>query len=44
MKIHSFPVTKTQLEKIPILERAFFIHMGHLRNQLMVLLKLQKGQ
>jgi hypothetical protein len=39
MKIYSVPITKAQLDKIPELERAFYIHLGHLRNELMVLLK-----
>jgi hypothetical protein len=40
MKIHRISVTKEQLDHIPNLERAFFIHIGHLRHELMVLKKL----
>jgi hypothetical protein len=40
MKIHSIPVTKAQLDKIPEIERAFYVHIGHLRNELVVLKKL----
>lgn len=42
MKIYSIPVTKAKLDKIPEIERAFYIHMGHLRNEFMVLVKLLK--
>jgi len=40
MKIHRISVTKGQLDQIPSLERAFYIHIGHLRHELMVLKKL----
>lgn len=40
MKIHRISVTKEQLDHIPSLERAFYIHIGHLRHELMVLKKL----
>lgn len=40
MKIHSIPVPKTKLDKIPELDCAFYFHMGHLRNEVMVLMKL----
>ena len=40
MKIHSISVTKAELDKIPEIERAFYVHMGHLRHELMVLKKL----
>lgn len=40
MKIHSIPVTKAKLDQIPEIERAFYVHIGHLRNELMVLKKL----
>jgi len=40
MKIHRISVTKEQLDHIPNLERAFYIHIGHLRHELMVLKKL----
>lgn len=40
MKIHSIPVPKTKLDKIPEIDRAFYFHMGHLRNEVMVLMKL----
>jgi hypothetical protein len=40
MKIHTIDVTKEQLDQIPHLERAFCVHIGHLRHELMVLKKL----
>jgi hypothetical protein len=40
MKIHSILVTKAKLDKIPEIERAFYVHIGHLRHELMVLKKL----
>ena len=40
MKIHSISVTKAKLDKIPEIERAFYVHIGHLRNELMVPRKL----
>jgi len=40
MKIHRISVTKQQLDHIPSVERAFYIHIGHLRHELMVLKKL----
>jgi hypothetical protein len=40
MRIHSITVTKAALDKIPDTERAFYIHIGHLRHELMVLKKL----
>jgi len=40
MKIKSIRVTKAKLDTIPEIERAFCVHIGHLRNELMVLRKL----
>lgn len=40
MKIHTIHVPKAKLEKIPEIERAFYVHIGHLRHELMVLKKL----
>lgn len=40
MKIHRISVTKDRLDNIPSIERAFYIHIGHLRHELMVLKKL----
>ncbi len=40
MKIHSILVTKAELDTIPEIERAFYVHIGHLRHELMVLKKL----
>ncbi len=40
MKIHTLHVPKAKLEKVPEIERAFYVHIGHLRHELMVLKKL----
>lgn len=40
MKIHRISITHEQWDHIPSPERAFYIHMGHLRHELMVLKKL----
>lgn len=40
MKIHTIQVSKAELEKIPKMERAFYVHVGHIRHELMVLKKL----
>lgn len=42
MKIHSIPVPKSKLDTIPEIDRTFYFHMGHLRNEFMLLLKLLK--
>jgi hypothetical protein len=42
MKIYVVPITKAKLDKIPEIERAFYVHIGHLRNEFMVLVKLLK--
>lgn len=42
MKIYSIPVPKAKLDKIPETDRAFYFHMGHLRNEFMVLMKFLK--
>lgn len=42
MKIHSIPVLKTKLDTIPETDRTFYFQMGHLRNEVMVLLKFLK--
>lgn len=39
MDICIIPVPKAKLDKIPEIERAFYIHIGHLRNELGVLVK-----
>src|SRR5438067_1068906 len=40
MEIYSVPVTKAKLDKIPETERAFYIHILHIRNEVGVLIKL----
>jgi hypothetical protein len=40
MKIHTIHVPKAKLERIPEIERAFYVHIGHLRHELMFLKKL----
>jgi hypothetical protein len=40
MKIHTIHVSKAQLDKVPEIERAFYVHIGHLRHELMFLKKL----
>lgn len=40
MKIYSIPVSKAKLDKIPETERVFYFHMGHLRNEVRILLNL----
>jgi hypothetical protein len=40
MKIHTIQVSKAELDKIPKMERAFYVHVGHIRHELMVLKKL----
>jgi hypothetical protein len=40
MKIHTIHVSKAQLDKIPEIELAFYVHIGHLRHELMFLKKL----
>lgn len=40
MKIQSIQVPKAKLDKIPELDRVFYFLMGHLRNEVMVLVKL----
>jgi hypothetical protein len=40
MKIYTIHVSKAQLDQIPEIERAFYVHVGHLRHELMFLKKL----
>jgi hypothetical protein len=40
MKIRAIPITKSDLDNMPEAERAFFIHIGHLRNEVMSLVKM----
>lgn len=36
MDIFVVPITKDKLEMVPEVERAFYLHMGHLRNEIMM--------
>lgn len=40
MEIIVVPVPKAKLDRIPEIERAFYIHAGHLRNEIWVLVKI----
>jgi hypothetical protein len=40
MKVRVIPIPKERLNTIPPIEKAFYIHIGHLRNELMTLLRL----
>jgi hypothetical protein len=40
MEVRVIPVTKAHLDKIPDMERAFYLHVGHLRNEITILYKL----
>jgi hypothetical protein len=42
MKLYVMPIQKHKLDRIPGAEKAFYIHVGHLRNELMVLTKFLK--
>jgi hypothetical protein len=42
MEVFVVPVPKSKLDKIPAGERAFFIHVGHVRNEIAVLVKWLK--
>ncbi len=39
MEIQVVQVTKAHLDKMPELERAFYLHIGHLRNEVTMLQK-----
>lgn len=40
MEVRVIPVKKSHLDKIPDMERAFYLHVGHLRNEITILYKL----
>jgi hypothetical protein len=42
MEVFVVPVPKSKLDKVPADERAFFIHVGHVRNEVAVLMKWLK--
>src|SRR5258707_1773170 len=42
MKLHVMPIPIEKLSAVPEAEKAFYIHLGHLRNELMVLTKFLK--
>jgi len=43
MKLYIMPIPKDKLDSVPRAERAFYIHAGHLRNELMMTLKILKA-
>jgi hypothetical protein len=43
MKLYVLPIPKDKLDIVPQAEKAFYIHAGHLRNELMVTLKILKA-
>ncbi|MCI0665673.1 MAG: hypothetical protein L0220_31845 [Acidobacteria bacterium] len=43
MEFYAVSIRKTDLDKIPELDRAFFVHIGHLRNEVMIIERLLWG-
>src|SRR5437763_1285387 len=40
MDVHIIPIPKDKLDKMPEMERAFYLHIGHLRNEIMIIERL----
>src|ERR1700682_645109 len=43
MKLYVMNIEKHKFDNVPAVEKAFYINIGHLRNELMVLVKLLKA-
>lgn len=43
MKLYVMHIEKDKFDNVPDVERAFYVHLGHLRNELMVLVKFLKA-